>query len=124
MWKASRILPTPAVRLPDVQRIPGVGLVGMTLDSDFASNGRVYVAYLGKARNGTPVNRIVRFRELNDVFAEAVVILEDPVDHIAGAASRPPRIRMGADRKLYVAFPAAIGPPRTASRRMREKFFD
>jgi glucose/arabinose dehydrogenase len=79
----------------------------MTLDTDFATNGRAFVAYVGQARNGAPVNRIIRFREVNNVFAEAAVILEDSIDVVPAL---PPRIRMGRDRKLYVAFPAADWP--------------
>jgi glucose/arabinose dehydrogenase len=104
VWQANRILSTPAARLADVQRVPGVGLVGMALDAEFAANGRVYVAYVGRARNGTLVNRVVRYRERNNILAESAVILEDVV---AVVAPRAPRIRMGPDRKLYVAFPAA-----------------
>lgn len=107
VWQENQILTTPAVQLPDMQRAPGVGLAGMTLDIDFATNGRAFVAYVGLARNGSPVNRIVRFREANNVFAEAAVIFEDPVDVVP---ARPPRIRMGRDRKLYVVFPAADWP--------------
>jgi len=104
VWQANQILSRPAVRLADAQRVPGVGLVGLTLDADFSSNGRVYVAYVAKSRDGTTVNRVVRFQELDNVFGEAAVILEDAVDVVA---PRTPRIRMGRDRKLYVAFPAA-----------------
>jgi glucose/arabinose dehydrogenase len=103
VWQANQLLSTPAVTLAGVQRAPGVGLVGMALDTNFAANGHVFVAYVGRARDGAIVNRVVRFRELKSVFAEATVILEDPVDVVA---ARPPRIRMGRDRKLYVAFPA------------------
>jgi glucose/arabinose dehydrogenase len=103
VWQANRILAESAIALPDVNRLPGVGLIGMALDRDFSSNGRVYVAYVGTSRSGELVNRVVRFREVNNLFGEAAVILED---RIAAAPPRAPRIRMGPDRKLYIAFPA------------------
>src|SRR4051812_28639370 len=62
VWQGNRILPAAAVSLADVQQLPGVGLVGMTLDREFATSRRVYIAYAGRDRSGTPVNRIVRFR--------------------------------------------------------------
>lgn len=112
VWQGGQILSTPAVRLSDVQRVSGMGLVGMTLHPEFATNGRVYMACMGRSRNGALVNRIIRFRELNNVFGEAAVILEDPV---AVVSSRPPRIRFGPDRKLYIAFPAADWPTADSS---------
>jgi aldose sugar dehydrogenase len=104
VWQGNQLLSSPAPALRDAQRVAGAGLIGMTLDPQFGSNHRIYLAYVGRRGDGTPVNRIVRFRELNNVLGEAVVILEDAV---AVVAPRPPRIRFGPDQKLYVAFPAA-----------------
>jgi aldose sugar dehydrogenase len=104
VWQGGQILSVPAGKLGDAARTPEVGLIGMTLHPDFATNGRVLVAYTARDRDGTFVNRIARFRALNNVFGEAVVILED---RVAVAPQRPPRIRFGPDRKVYAAFSAA-----------------
>ena len=106
VWQGNQLLSSSTPALRDVQRVAGAGLIGMTLDPQFGSNHRIYLAYVGR-RGETLVNRIVRFRELNNVLSEAVVILEDAV---AVAGPRPPRIRFGPDQKLYVAFPAADWP--------------
>jgi glucose/arabinose dehydrogenase len=103
IWQGG-LLPTPAVILSDVQRAPGTGLVGLTLDPEFRANGYVYVAYVGRSRTGALVNRIVRLQDFNNVLRESVVIFEDPVPAVA---PRAPRMRFGPDKKLYVAFPAA-----------------
>jgi glucose/arabinose dehydrogenase len=107
VWQAGRILPVPGVELRDVQRVSGVGLIGMTLHPDFSTNGLVFVAYVGRDRNGRPVNRISRFREFNNTFGESIVILEDRAEV---APLTAPRIRFGPDKKLYVAFPASDWP--------------
>jgi glucose/arabinose dehydrogenase len=107
VWQGNQILSPPALTLRDAQRVTGAGLIGMTLDPQFGSNRRIYLAYVGLRSDGTVVNRVVRFRELNNVLREAVVILEDAVPVVA---PQPPRIRFGPDQKLYVAFPAADWP--------------
>jgi len=107
VWRGGRVLAAPALVLRDSQRLAGIGLIGMTLDPQFEKNGRVYVAYVARRADGSLVNRIMRFRELGDVFGEAVVLLEDD---IAALAPQPARIRFGPDQKLYAAFPAADWP--------------
>ena len=107
VWQGNQILSPPALTLGDAQRVAGAGLIGMTLDPQFGSNHRIYLAYVGHRSDGTIVNRVVRFRELNNALGEAVVILEDAVPAVA---PQPPRIRFGPDQKLYVAFPAADWP--------------
>ena len=79
------------------------GLVGIAIHPDFNKNGQVFVAYTARASDGTFVNRVVRFRELNDVLDQPAVLLEDKA---VSAPHRAARIRFGPDGKLYVAFAA------------------
>jgi glucose/arabinose dehydrogenase len=103
-WQNGQIRATPAFALDDVAQTSDVGLIGMALDSEFSSNGRVFVAYTARDRYGGFVNRILRLRDVDSVFGEAVVILED---RLPSAPVRSPRIRVGPDHTLYVAFPAS-----------------
>jgi glucose/arabinose dehydrogenase len=89
------------------------GLLSIALDPAFERTHWVYAIYTvpssGPARSA-PVFRLARFREVNDVLAERVVLLDDiPVSPIRPAAS----IRFGADGKLYVALDDG-GNPRSA----------
>jgi glucose/arabinose dehydrogenase len=112
VWQSGRMRPEPAVQLADAAAIEDVGLVGMTLHPDFSRNGRVYVVYAAMSASGTFSNRVIRFRDVNSVFGEAAVILEDAV---VEPPQRTPRIRFGPDRKLYVAFPAGADRSRQDS---------
>jgi glucose/arabinose dehydrogenase len=103
VWQKGSIIPTPALQLDDVARDGDVGLIGIALDPEFASNGVVLVAYAARDRNGSFVNRIVRLRDVNSTFGQAATILEDDT---ASAPRRPPRIRVAADHTVYVAFPS------------------
>jgi aldose sugar dehydrogenase len=102
VWKHGQILDTPALRIDDAVVGSEVGLIGIAVDPDFAQNGQVFLAYAARSADGGIVNRIVRFREVNDIFGEAAVILEDIA---TSAPQRTPRIGFGPDKKLYVAFP-------------------
>jgi glucose/arabinose dehydrogenase len=103
VWQNGRVLPEPALQLSDAAAMDDVGLIGMTLDPDFRRSGRVYIVYAARSANQTLTNRVVRYREVNGLFGEAAVILEDAV---VERPQRTPRIRFGRDLKLYVAFPA------------------
>lgn len=104
VWQNGHLQPEAVLALADAERNAGRGSVDLTLHPDFARNGRVYIAYTAREFDGRLVNRVMRYRELNNVFAEAVTILEDAVSE---AARETPRIRFGSDGKLYLAFPAA-----------------
>jgi glucose/arabinose dehydrogenase len=103
VWQNGSVMPTPALQLDDVAQSGDVGLIGLALDPQYSSNGLVLVAYASRDRNGSFVNRIVRFRDVNSIFGEASIILED---RAASAPKRPPRIRVATDRTVYAAFPA------------------
>ncbi|PJJ53073.1 PQQ-dependent sugar dehydrogenase [Hymenobacter chitinivorans] len=99
--KNGALLATPFVSL-SVNSSGERGLIGITLDPSFSSNGYVYLYYTVST---APVhNRISRFTAAGDVAVAGseVVILElDPLssatNHNGGAMS------FGADGKLYVA---------------------
>jgi glucose/arabinose dehydrogenase len=103
VWQNGKVLPEPAVRLRDAAQGADVGLLGIALHPDFSQNGQVFLLYTARSGDGTFANRVVRYREVNNVFGQAAVILEDAV---AEPPQRTPRIRFGRDRKLYLALPA------------------
>jgi glucose/arabinose dehydrogenase len=98
--KNGALLPTPFVHF-DVDASGERGLIGVTLDPAFATNGYVYVHYTGP----TPVvhNRVSRFTAQGDVanLASGIVLMDLPVlgaalNHNGGG------LHFGADGKLYV----------------------
>jgi glucose/arabinose dehydrogenase len=104
VWKSGRIFPAPALTLSDVAQTSDVGLIGLALDPDFASNGRVFVAYTARNQSGGFVHRILRLRDNNSVFSEAVAVLEE---RALFAPMHPPRVRVAADHLVYVTLPAS-----------------
>src|SRR5262249_15449621 len=104
VWKSGRIFPAPAVQLTDVAQTSDVGLIGMALDPEFASNGRVFVAYTARNPGGGFVHRILRLRDNSSVFVEPTAILEE---RALFAPLHPPRIRVAADHTVYATLPAA-----------------
>ena len=89
----------PALTLTDVYAQGEAGLLGLTLHPGFESNGLVFLVYTARRADGIPVNRVVRFRELNGELGEPAVLLDD-----IGAASihNGSRIKFGPDGLLYV----------------------
>ncbi|MBI2835134.1 MAG: PQQ-dependent sugar dehydrogenase [Acidobacteria bacterium] len=97
----------PALRLGDVSAVGEAGLLGITLHPDFAENHLVYLVYTATRPGGSPVNRLVRFREVNNVLAEPVVLL----DGMAAASIHDgARVRFGPDRRLYLTMGDAASP--------------
>ncbi len=97
------LLPTPFATLT-VDGSGERGLIGVTLDPDFAANGFVYLYHTVPASGGTPAfNRVSRFTAAGDVAvagSERVLLDLDPLaatNHNGGA------MQFGADGKLYVA---------------------
>jgi glucose/arabinose dehydrogenase len=74
------------------------GLMGLVLDPDFSENHYIYLMYTYKD-NGTLYNRIVRFKEEDNILTGETVIF----DKIPGASTHNGgRIKIGPDRKLYI----------------------
>jgi len=75
------------------------GLLGLALDPEFAQNRFVYIYHSATATGG-PVNRIVRYREVNSRLAERVVLLDNiPAAQIHDGG----RLRFGPDGLLYAS---------------------
>jgi len=94
-----KLVPGPALTLSDVSAAGESGALGLALHPAFASNHFVYLAYTAGLPTGGAVNRVVRYRELNDTLGEPVVIL----DGLAAASIHDGcRLRFGPDGKLYI----------------------
>lgn len=94
-----QVEPRPALTLTDVYAQGEAGLLGLTLHPQFESNRLVFLVYTARRSDGTPVNRVVRFRELNGELGEPVVLLDD-ID--AASIHDGARIKFGPDGLLYV----------------------
>ena len=71
------------------------GLLGLTLDPNFSSNGFVYVYY---TVSGATMNRVSRFTKSGGVCSEAIILDNLPASSIHNGGI----IRFGPDGKLYV----------------------
>ncbi len=75
------------------------GLLGLTVDPNFASNGLFYVYYSYKEASGALSNRVVRWRDTGQTAVNPTVILDGiPGDRIHNGG----RLKFGPDGKLYV----------------------
>lgn len=105
--QGGRLQPAPALTISDISASGESGALGLALHPAFATNHFVYVAYTANVANGT-VNRVVRYRELNNTLAEPAVIL----DGLAAASIHDGgRLRFGPDGKLYVTMGDAANAP-------------
>ncbi|MGH9350225.1 MAG: PQQ-dependent sugar dehydrogenase [Vicinamibacterales bacterium] len=87
-----------ALTLDDAFTQGEAGVLGLTLDPEFASNGFVYVYYTARAGGGA-VNRVVRHREVAGRLGEPAVLLDGiPANAIHDGG----RLRFGPDGLLYV----------------------
>ena len=95
-----RLAPRPALTLYDAL-VPGDEfLLGLTLDPEFGSNGYVYLLQARLGLDASPAGRIVRYREVENTLAEAVILLDAlPLAALDGGAT----LRFGPDGLLYLA---------------------
>jgi hypothetical protein len=81
----------------------------LTLDSDFEHNHFVYAYYTAQGAGGNPINRVVRFTDVNDNGKDMKVIIDNiPASrgyHSGGAMA------FGPDDKLYVVVGDATEHP-------------
>lgn len=102
----AQMLADPALTLTDVFASGEAGLLGITLHPDFAQNHFVYLAYSAQV-GGRRVNRVVRYRDVNNTLGERAILLDD----LAAATTHDgARVRFGPDRKLYVTMGDAADP--------------
>ncbi|MCA9361497.1 PQQ-dependent sugar dehydrogenase, partial [Candidatus Kaiserbacteria bacterium] len=87
------LLPTPLVKLTDINTFGDRGLLGLAVDPDFANNGYIYVSYTyentpGLDIAGTKTGRIVRLTVVGDTASESSkFVLVGSVGGSSGAAS-------------------------------------
>jgi glucose/arabinose dehydrogenase len=94
----NQLLQTPALTLDDVSAVSESGLLGIALHPDFASNHFVYIVYTAQA-GGRIVNRLARYREVNNTLAERAVLF----DEIPAASNHDgSRVKFGPDGLLYM----------------------
>jgi glucose/arabinose dehydrogenase len=90
----------PALTLSQALEQGEIGrLVDIVVHPDFARNRQVYVLCAAQEPGLTPSYRLERFRELNGVLAERVVVLDGIP---ASSAQRGGLVRFGPDRRLYL----------------------
>ncbi len=93
-----QLLASPALTLDDVSAVSESGLLGITLHPDFGSNHFVYIVYTARA-DGRTVNRLARYREVNNTLAERAVLF----DNIPAApVHNGSRVKFGPDGFLYL----------------------
>jgi glucose/arabinose dehydrogenase len=94
----NQLLETPALTLDDVSASGESGLLGITLHPNFATNRQVYVVYTARV-DGRIVNRLARYREVNNTLAERAVLFDD----IPAASNHDgSRVKFGPDGFLYM----------------------
>ena len=94
----NQLLQTPALTLDDVSAVSESGLLGIALHPDFASNRLVYIVYTAQA-GGRIVNRLARYREVNNTLAERAILFDD----IPAASNHDgSRVKFGPDGFLYM----------------------
>ena len=115
------LLSTPLVTVPASDAERAQGLIGITIDPAFASNGYVYLNFSTRSREGSNEpggelhQRISRFTvsgDLAPLSSERIVFDLDPQapnGHVAGA------LDFGRDGKLYIAYGDNFQPATAAS---------
>src|SRR5205814_4646495 len=96
-------LPEPFAQVEVAQR-PEMGLLGLTLDPDFARTRYVYL-YYSQAKDDKPwPNRVVRFTDIGGKGTDMQVVLDDlPIaDWRFNGGHNGGRLAFGPDGRLYV----------------------
>ena len=93
-----RLLPEPALTLPDVYTAGEAGLLGLALDPDFASNHFVYLQYTAVRPGRDPETKIVRYLEARNTLLDGVTLIDGLPAHRVHDGGR---LRFGPDEALY-----------------------
>jgi len=75
------------------------GLMGLTLDPNFAENPYVYVCYTERKDDGAVVNRVARLRERDGHGGDVEVLLDGIPANLYHDGCR---LKVGPDSKLYI----------------------
>lgn len=106
----NRLLPEPALAVPDIKSWSKMGLLGLVLDPGFAANHFVYLAECHGSDDRHNDVRVVRYREESDHLLEPKVLIDDiPCFHNHAGG----RLLFGPDGKLYITTGDADQPPLT-----------
>lgn len=87
-----------AQRVPDIHSMGEAGLMGIVLDPDFATNGRLYVC-ASRMENGEWRNQILRYRVAAASMAMDGYVIRTGI--LAASIHDGCRLRFGADGKLW-----------------------
>ena len=105
--EGGRLLPAPALTVADIKVWTKMGLLGIALSPDFATDHHVYLAEnYGDATHN--FLRVVQYREDAGKLLEPKKLIEEIpawLNHTGG------RLRFGPDRKLYITTGDADKPP-------------
>ena len=100
-------IPFPIFHVPAIASgVDERGLLGITLDPNFASNGYAYVYYTSTedaAATGKYDNRVVRFMLQGGAGISPTVMLKVPLDSNQSVIHNGGNLRFGPDGKLYVS---------------------
>jgi glucose/arabinose dehydrogenase len=100
IMKNDHVLARPFAVISDVYVNWEHGLLGLAVDPNFKESHYVYLYYTAAKNNNEPVNRVVKFTEINNTAVNMVVLLDNiPASqgyHAGGA------LAIGPDDKLYI----------------------
>lgn len=95
---SDQLISTPALTLGDTYAQGEAGALGIAVDPSFASNHFVYLVYTASGSRAR-VNRLVRYREVDNTLAEAAVLIDGIP---AGDIHDGSRLKFGRDGYLYM----------------------
>jgi glucose/arabinose dehydrogenase len=95
-----RLLEEPLRVFTEVSNRSEEGLMGMTLDLNYAANSYIYLCLAYRATNGRVFDKVIRVIDSGDGLIDDLVI----IDGIPAAANHAGcRLRFGPDEKLYIS---------------------